>query len=61
MAPSRSRSSWLSKAFAALTILSLSAPAHALYFFMEARQPKCFYEELPKDTLVVGMFQSYVP
>ncbi|KAL2223347.1 putative endosomal cargo receptor [Thermoascus aurantiacus ATCC 26904] len=60
MAPSRSRSSWLSKAFAALTILSLSAPAHALYFFMEARQPKCFYEELPKDTLVVGNYKAEV-
>lgn len=60
MAPSRSRSSWLTTAFAVLTILSISAPAHALYFYMEGRQPKCFFEELPKDTLVVGTSHLYL-
>ena len=30
-------------------------PANALYFYMDSTNPKCFYEELPKDTLVVGM------
>ncbi|DAA74583.1 TPA_exp: Uncharacterized protein A8136_3121 [Trichophyton benhamiae CBS 112371] len=38
----------------------LSAPVHSLYFYVHGRQPKCFYEELPKDTLVVGNYQSEV-
>ena len=31
-------------------------PAKALYFYLDgaSASPKCFYEELPKDTLVVG-------
>ena len=29
-------------------------PTNALYFFMNGNAAKCFYEELPKDTLVVG-------
>jgi hypothetical protein len=29
-------------------------PTNALYFYMNGGTPKCFYEELPKDTLVVG-------
>lgn len=39
-------------------ILALAIPADALYFYMEGTTPKCFYEELPKDTLVVGMLDS---
>lgn len=54
MAASRSSASWLSSALAVCAILCLSVPANALYFFMDGRQTKCFYEELPKDTLVVG-------
>lgn len=26
----------------------------ALYFYIDGASPKCFFEELPKDTLVVG-------
>jgi hypothetical protein len=38
-----------------LTALSaLSSSANALYFYLDGTTPKCFYEELPKDTLVVG-------
>jgi hypothetical protein len=29
-------------------------PANALHFYMQGGQPKCFFEELPKDTLTVG-------
>lgn len=47
--------SWLSSLFAVLAILTLSVPVNALYFYMDGRQTKCFFEELPKDTLVVGM------
>jgi len=43
---------------AILPLLSLSAVAQALYFFIDGTQPKCFYEELPKDTLVVGHYDA---
>jgi hypothetical protein len=43
--------SWL--LFTAAT-LSLVLPTNALYFYMDATTPRCFMEELPKDTLVVG-------
>lgn len=55
MAPVRSSASWLSSVMAVCAILCLSVPANALYFYMDGRQTKCFFEELPKDTLVVGM------
>jgi len=38
------------------SLLSLAAAARALYFYIDVTQPKCFYEELPKDTLVVGHY-----
>lgn len=47
MAPS----SWL---LAGAALLSIVVPSDALYFYMSASTPKCFHEELPKDTLVVG-------
>lgn len=34
------------------------AAAQALYFFIDGGTPKCFYEELPKDTLVVGHYSA---
>jgi hypothetical protein len=43
---------------AILPLLSLSTVAQALYFFIDGTQPKCFYEELPKDTLVVGHYTA---
>ncbi|KAH8887762.1 hypothetical protein GQ53DRAFT_749453 [Thozetella sp. PMI_491] len=42
----------------ALPLLSLSAVAQALYFYIDGTTPKCFYEELPKDTLVVGHYTA---
>ncbi|KAI5927393.1 emp24/gp25L/p24 family/GOLD-domain-containing protein [Camillea tinctor] len=41
-----------------LPLLSLSAVAQALYFFIDGTTPKCFFEELPKDTLVVGHYTA---
>ncbi|KAK1750855.1 protein ERP1 [Echria macrotheca] len=41
-----------------LPLLSLSTAAQALYFFIEGSSPKCFYEELPHDTLVVGHYTA---
>ncbi|KAF8864981.1 ERP1 protein precursor [Acephala macrosclerotiorum] len=42
-----------------LPLLSLSAllvPVQSLYFYIDGSAPKCFFEELPKDTLVVGKY-----
>lgn len=41
-----------------LPVLSLSAAVNALHFFIDGTTPKCFYEELPKDTLVVGHYTA---
>ncbi|KAK7413507.1 emp24p/erv25p-related protein [Neonectria punicea] len=41
-----------------LPLLSLSAVTNALYFYIDGVTPKCFYEELPKDTLVVGHYTA---
>lgn len=32
----------------------LFSQARALYFYIDGPTQKCFFEELPKDTLVVG-------
>jgi p24 family protein alpha len=53
MAPLGRGQTRLASFFAILTILATQA--RALHFYIENRQPKCFFEELPKDTLVVGM------
>lgn len=57
MKTSHSNSLW------ALTVLFTSAllvaQTQALYFFLENGVAKCFYEELPKDTLVVGESAHY--
>ncbi len=42
----------------ALPLLSMSAVAQALYFYIDGTSPKCFFEELPKDTLVVGHYTA---
>ncbi|KAL9034275.1 MAG: hypothetical protein Q9180_005500 [Flavoplaca navasiana] len=39
-------------------ILALSLPTNALYFYTEGLNPKCFYEELPKDTMVAGHYKA---
>lgn len=51
---SQTRSSGLFRFLFACYALALITPANSLYFFLEGGAPKCFYEELPKDTLVVG-------
>ncbi|KAK7973020.1 emp24/gp25L/p24 family/GOLD [Apiospora sp. TS-2023a] len=43
---------------AILPLLSLSTVAQALYFYIDGSQPKCFFEDLPKDTLVVGHYEA---
>jgi hypothetical protein len=44
-----------------IPLLSLSAllvPVQSLYFYIDGTAPKCFFEELPKDTLVVGHYTA---
>jgi hypothetical protein len=37
-----------------LVAAALALPTQALHFYLDGAIQKCFYEELPKDTLVVG-------
>ncbi|KAJ5881861.1 uncharacterized protein N7529_000533 [Penicillium soppii] len=60
MAFSRTSSSWLASVLTLFSFFSLLLPANALYFYMEGRQTKCFFEDLPKDTLVAGRFETEV-
>ncbi|KAJ5915141.1 membrane protein [Penicillium verhagenii] len=53
-------SSWFAATLALFSFLSLLIPTNALYFYVDGRQTKCFYEDLPKDTLVAGNFATYV-
>jgi p24 family protein alpha len=32
--------------------------SNALYFYLNAGQSRCFLEELPKDTIVVGHYKA---
>ncbi|KAH9881249.1 hypothetical protein J1614_001745 [Plenodomus biglobosus] len=41
-----------------LLAAALAVPAHGLHFFIEGAMQKCFFEELPKDTLVVGHYHA---
>ena len=34
------------------------SPVYSLYFYLEGSQTRCFLEDLPKDTLVVGNSQK---
>jgi hypothetical protein len=44
----------LPSVFILLLISLLSLPTNALYFYTKGNEAKCFFEDLPKDTLVVG-------
>lgn len=54
MAPLTQLSNLLTLLLSSLLIL----PTQALYFYIDGTTPKCFYEELPKDTLVVGNYKA---
>lgn len=41
-----------------LLAVALALPTQALHFYLDGAVQKCFYEELPKDTLVVGTTYS---
>lgn len=38
--------------------MSLVGAASALHVYIDGSKPRCFYEELPKDTLVVGRYNA---
>jgi len=44
--------------FSLLSLSALLLPVQSLYFYIEGSEPKCFFEELPKDTLVVGHYTA---
>ncbi|KAL2041150.1 hypothetical protein N7G274_006094 [Stereocaulon virgatum] len=58
----RSRRGPLRPSYFSLLVLTLSflSSSQALYFYLDGASstPKCFYEELPKDTLVVGHYTA---
>ncbi|KAK4981666.1 emp24p/erv25p-related protein [Elasticomyces elasticus] len=41
-----------------LLTLTTLLPVQALYFYLDGTTQKCFFEELPKDTLVVGHYKA---
>lgn len=43
---------------AVMALSALLVPVQSLYFYIDGTNPKCFYEELPKDTLVVGHYTA---
>lgn len=43
---------------ALLPLLMLGSVAQALHFFLDGTTPKCFFEDLPKDTLVLGHYAA---
>jgi hypothetical protein len=44
---------------AILPLLALASTARALYFFIDGTTSRCFLEELPKDTMVVGHYEAH--
>ncbi|MCJ1419560.1 emp24p/erv25p- protein [Xylographa parallela] len=56
--PWPSRPSRLFRSLLFFLCLSVLVPVDALYFYIDSNSPKCFYEELPKDTLVVGNYKA---
>ncbi|CDK25044.1 unnamed protein product [Kuraishia capsulata CBS 1993] len=42
-----------------LVFLLFLGLAQALHFYVDTDETKCFYEELPKDTIAVGKFEAY--
>ncbi|KAJ2905548.1 transmembrane emp24 domain-containing protein [Zalerion maritima] len=41
-----------------LPFVAFATVARALYFYIDGTTPKCFFEELPKDTMVVGHYTA---
>jgi p24 family protein alpha len=46
----------VSSATLAVALSTFISSSQAIYFYLDGTTPKCFYEDLPKDTLVTGTF-----
>lgn len=44
----------------AIAAMVLLQRASALFFYLEGDKPRCFMEELPRDTVVSGEFSTQV-
>ena len=42
----------------ALALLAVFSPSSALYFYVSEGTQRCFIEEVPADTLVVGKYEN---
>lgn len=42
-----------------LALLILATVANCLHFYVQTDETKCFYEDLPKNTIVVGKYEAY--
>jgi hypothetical protein len=42
-------------------LLTTALKIHALHFYLDSDEERCFIEELPTDTIVEGMFISAYP
>ncbi|KAI9678113.1 MAG: emp24p/erv25p- protein [Caeruleum heppii] len=51
------RPSW-SSLLSLIAFATFCLPVSSLYFYIDGTTPKCFFEELPKDTLVVGHYKA---
>lgn len=51
---SKMRPSVIASPLSLLLAASQVLPSFGLYFYIDGVTPRCFFEELPKDTLVVG-------
>jgi p24 family protein alpha len=43
-----------------LTLLVLASAAHALHFYLDANEKRCFIEEIPTDTVVEGQSSTII-
>lgn len=41
-----------------LTLLVLASATHALHFYLDANEKRCFIEEIPTDTVVEGHYKA---
>lgn len=42
-----------------LLLVAYLAGTHALYFYLEGSEKKCFIEDLPKETMVIGKVSTF--
>lgn len=53
------KADWKMRSIAVFLALLFVSVTNALHFYVATEETKCFYEELPKDTIAVGKFAVY--